>query len=205
MTYFCLKKSYICIEIDFEQLSTGFCIYSIPVCNPNDQKFCDQMKKLQNISMAIGSLFPFNRQAYKSYRFDTYLNEISEHENLPFNLKSKSEINNGSFWPIKSEEYPKKVFYRCSVYVKSRFEIVFIVFDGRNSSFWVYWTSLKNNNWNTNWKKERLNLEVVFVGMFEFNKGIYAIANKRVGDDITQVLYEYTGNAAFIEKVIINY
>jgi hypothetical protein len=109
------------------------------------------MKKLQNISFAIGSLLPFNRQAYKSYRFDNYLNEISEHETLPFNLKSESEINSGSFWPINSEENPKRVIYRSAVYVKFRFEIVFIIFDShQSSSDWIYWTSLENNDWNTN-------------------------------------------------------
>jgi hypothetical protein len=82
---------------------------------------------------------------------------------------------------------------------------LFFFYSHQSSSDWIYLTSLKNNDWNTNWKKERLNSEVVFVGVFEFNNSIYAIENKMIEENVKQVLYEYNGNATFIEEVIINY
>lgn len=166
------------------------------------------MKKFINLGFVVGHKSPFIEQAYVAYKVNPYLTPITDREEMPFQLEIEAEINISSVFPLKAKT--GKIVYRHSAYVKSRFEIIHIIYEyTKDAKELCYWTVINDQNWMNKWKSvepslsENL-LKPKFFGFLETNGFTYSVVKLENDSFNKQSLLSYTGKGTFVEEVYIH-
>jgi len=171
-------------DSDYRLLTALYISGQIPPCTHWDLKYCDQIRK------ALDLLFTRVFDRKRAIEFTSVVQmtprgnviQVSA-DHYPWNLKSDA-----NFWP---QEWNEDEFNsRPSVYLPSKFESIFISHSGNKKLSAILSNSITTIDWYKNLKREPLDSDVRFVGMFHLNGTVYAVGDRTLGGDYTSRVFK---------------